>query len=166
MFHDFVKGCLIGLARSPAIFVSDSPIHAPTAVASTEFAEEILERRPESGRKRANLQLHLRARLSLDLCRRTLILFDWHRRWLLRSQDSNRRRLRLCRGFDAQPCKVTIRGAFNVDKTCSRGSFSRLRPLNSFRIVCPVSMGFVPRSVGKNSHYLHTGCSAPEEASS
>src|SRR5207249_2975183 len=58
VLHDFPKGRPVLLSRSLVISATNAPIHAPAAIAGTLLAEQILKRRPQIRRQRANRKLH------------------------------------------------------------------------------------------------------------
>jgi hypothetical protein len=53
LYH-FMKRGLVLAGRRTSIGAADPPIHAPTIVASTALAKELLERGPKLRRKRAD----------------------------------------------------------------------------------------------------------------
>jgi hypothetical protein len=57
-FDNLAKGGFVFLARTVVIRRADSPIHAPTPVASAVLAEEVFKRGPEVGCERADRENH------------------------------------------------------------------------------------------------------------
>src|SRR5207247_11203382 len=65
--HDLSERHLVFLARPLAIGAADPPPHAPAAIAGAVLAEQVLERRPQIGRERADSKLHATFLLIMEL---------------------------------------------------------------------------------------------------